>query len=151
MQIHVIKKQAGNFRNNSSKPILEELARLNDWGEIHYTLSGKPHCAFGHLSVTHAQDILIIAHSIHPIGIDLEKIRPLQSNLIKKLDLNPRWPILNWCQKEAMIKLYNDKTYLFKQIDQEYCLEIDIQEHYCFVVVSKHVIPTYEIIEHHIV
>ena len=150
MQIHIFKKQTGNFKNNSSKPLLESLAQHNNWGEIRYTQGGKPLSTFGHLSVTHAHDILIIAHSVHPIGIDLEKYRPLQANLIKKLDLNPKWPILSWCQKEAMIKLYDDKTYLFKQIEQEHCLEIDIHEHYCFVVVSNQAIPAYEIIEHHI-
>lgn len=150
MVIYIIKKQAGNFKNNSSRPLLEKLANNYNWGTIHYTPSGKPCCEVGHLSVTHAQDTLIIAHSEHAIGIDLEKIRPLRSDLIKKLDLNPVNPILNWCQKEALIKLYDDKDYLFKQIKQEHWLEINILDQYCFVVVSNQAISAYEIIEHQI-
>lgn len=147
MKIFVVQNTKEHFRNNSSKALLEKLTKLYAWGSIHYSPNGKPQCANGFLSVTHSHDFLLIAHSAQDIGIDLEKIRPLKDELIKKFDLDPSNPILSWCQKEALIKLYDDKHYLFKNITSEYWKRIDIDERYCCVVVSNQALPDYEIIE----
>lgn len=147
MKIFITQNTQEHFRNNSSKALLEKLAMLYDWGPIHYSPNGKPLCTNGYLSVSHSLEYLVIAYSIQPIGIDLEKIRPLKDELIKKFDLDPNNPILSWCQKEALIKLYDDKHYLFKNITHEHWQKIEIAKGYCCVIVSNQPLSTYEIIE----
>jgi hypothetical protein len=147
MKLFVYRNENEPFKNNSSRVLLERLARQYDWGHLSYSKDGKPLCENGHLSVTHSHDILIIAHSTNPIGIDLEKIRPLKAELIKKFDLDPSNPILAWCQKEALIKLYDDKHYLFKTITHEHWQTIDIAKGYCCVVLSREALDTIEINE----
>lgn len=147
MKLFVYKNENDHFKNNSSKALLERLALQYNWGHLSYSVNGKPLCENGHLSVTHSHDILIIAHSITPIGIDLEKIRPLKAELIKKFDLDPSNPILAWCQKEALIKLYDDKHYLFKSITHEHWQTIEIDAGYCCVVLSSEALDTIEIMD----
>lgn len=147
MKIFIVQNTQEAFKNNSSKALLEQLTKLYGWGPLHYSSNGKPLCEKGFLSVSHSLDFLVIVHNNHPIGIDLEKIRPLKDELIKKFDLDPNNPILSWCQKEALIKLYDNKHYLFKNITSEYWQTIDIDEKYCCVVVSKQALPDYELIE----
>lgn len=53
------------------------------------------------------------------VGIDIEKIRPLAANLIKKyqLDQKPLYPISAWTQKEAVFKVIGeDNLNAIKQI-----------------------------------
>ena len=147
MKIFRYRNTVEHFSNNSSKGLLKKLATQFDWGSIRYSPNGKPLCANGFLSVTHCLDYLVIAYSTHDIGIDLEKIRPLKSEVIKKFDLDPENPILTWCLKEALIKLYDDKHYLFKNITHEHWQRIDLDEAYCFVVVSKEPLQPYEVID----
>ena len=147
MKIFLYQNTVEHFKNNSSSALLKKLAMVYEWGSISYSQNGKPICERGHLSVTHSHAYLIIAHSTQAIGIDLEKIRPLKSELIKKFDLDSENPILSWCLKEALIKLYDDKHYLFKNISTEYWKSLDIDEAYCCVVVSHEPIPAYELIE----
>ena len=147
MKIFITQNTQEHFRNNSSKALLEKLTLLYGWGPIDYSPNGKPLCANGHLSVSHSLEYLVIAYSTQPIGIDLEKTRPLKDELIKKFDLDPTEPILSWCQKEALIKLYDDKHYLFKNITNEHWQTIEIAKGYCCVIVSNQPLPTYEIIE----
>ena len=147
MKIFIVQNTQEHFRNNSSKALLEKLTKLYGWGQINYSPNGKPLCEKGYLSVSHSLDFLVIVHNNHPIGIDLETIRPLKDELIKKFDLDPNNPILSWCQKEALIKLYDDKHYLFKNITSEYWQTIDIDDRFCWVVVSNQVLPDFELIE----
>ncbi len=147
MKIFINQNTQEHFRSNSSKALLEKLTKIYDWGSINYSPNGKPLCANGYLSVSHSLEYLVIAYSAQPIGIDLEQIRPLKDELIKKFDLDPINPILSWCQKEALIKLYDDKHYLFKNITYEHWQTIEIAKGYCCVIVSNQPLPTYEIIE----
>ena len=68
---------------------------------------------FTHFSISHSDNCICCVISKHKrVGIDVEKDRPLTANLIAKyqLGLNKLSPIRAWTQKEAVFKVYGDKT-----------------------------------------
>ena len=68
---------------------------------------------FSHFSISHSHNCICCVISKHKrIGIDVEKDRPLATNIITKyqLGLDKLSPIRAWTQKEAVFKVYGDKT-----------------------------------------
>lgn len=107
-----------DFKAKSSKTYLEALVKDQAWGSLSYSKDGKPLVSKGYVSVTHARNHMVIAYDAQQaIGIDLEYPREISSSLIKRLSLDPTNPLLSWCKKEALIKLLDDKTVLFKPLD----------------------------------
>ena len=107
-----------DFKAKSSKTYLEALAKDQAWGTLSYTKDGKPLVSKGYVSVTHARNHMVIAYDAQQaIGIDLEYPREISASLIQRLGLDPKKPLLSWCKKEALIKLLDDKTTLFKPLD----------------------------------
>jgi phosphopantetheinyl transferase len=90
---------------------------------------------------------MIIGHHDQEIGIDCEYIRPLNTVLIQKLHLDQNNPILDWCKRESVIKLLDDKTYLLKkELNDIYFKEITLNPKFCIVLSSKQAIDTYDIV-----
>lgn len=138
MKIYVIQRSITLWKNNQSQSILIELAKLYHWGNLSYSISGKPIIDNGFISVSHSKDLLIIAHHINEIGIDCEYIRPISDSLIKKINLNPINPMLDWCKRESVIKLLDDKTFLLKkEFNNIYFEEIMLNPEFCIVLSSK--------------
>ena len=68
---------------------------------------------FAHFSISHSDNCICCVISKHKrVGIDVEKDRPLATNLISKyqLGLNKLSPIRAWTQKEAVFKVYGNQT-----------------------------------------
>ena len=79
--------------------------------------------SFVHFSISHSDNCICCVISTHKhVGIDVEKIRPLAANIVSKyqLGLNNLSPINAWTQKEAVFKVYGEKTLSsLKQIQLE--------------------------------
>jgi len=147
MEIYAIYKLNSIWKNNSSKEILIKLSEMKQWGLPNYLETGKPTLSDAYISVTHSNDLLIIAYAKQEIGIDCEKIRPIQETLINKLQLDPINPILDWCKRESIIKLLDDKQYLLKkELNDYFFTEITLNSSYCIVVSSKSIINHYSVI-----
>lgn len=76
--------------------------------------------SFGHFSISHSHNcVCCVIGNNKSVGIDVEKVRPLASNLIKKYQLaqNNVSAITTWTQKEAIFKVFGeDKLPELKQI-----------------------------------
>lgn len=147
MKLFVIQRINAYWRNNQSQAILEKLAILNQWGQLNYSETGKPFIENGYISVSHSNNLLVIAHHTIEIGLDCEYIRPLSNALIQKLQLDSINPLLDWCKREAIIKLLDDKTYVLKKelIDFHFT-EITLDSNFCIVLASKYLVDTYDVI-----
>lgn len=66
-----------------------------DWNKDE---NGKPVCDNGYLSIAHSGDYAVAVHSDRPIGLDIEKIRPLSPALAARLGDDP---LSAWVKKEA--------------------------------------------------
>ncbi|HET6785289.1 MAG TPA: hypothetical protein VFH18_04660 [Erysipelotrichaceae bacterium] len=147
MLIYVIYRSNSLWKNNQSQGILDDLSKLYHWGTLKYSKTGKPMVDNGYISVSHSKNLLVVAHHIHEIGIDCEYIRPLSNVLIEKLHLDSIHPLLDWCKRESVIKLLDDKTYLLKkELNDIFFEEITFNPDFCIVLSSKSKIESYEII-----
>ena len=64
--------------------------------------NGKPICDTGYLSIAHSGEYAVAVWDEHPIGVDLEHIRPLSPALAKRLGGDD--PLREWVKKEALGK-----------------------------------------------
>jgi len=148
MLIFVIQRSNSLWKNNQSKDILVKLSNLYHWGILKYSQTGKPLIDNGYISVSHSKNLLVIAHHNNDIGIDCEYIRPLSNSLIEKIHLDSINPLLDWCKRESVIKLLDDKTYLLKkELNDIFFEEITLNSDFCIVISSKSKIESYEIID----
>lgn len=65
--------------------------------------NGKPICENGYLSIAHSGDYAVAVHSDRPIGIDIEKRRPLSPAVAKRIG-DGGDPLTAWVKKEALGK-----------------------------------------------
>lgn len=70
---------------------------VNDWSKDG---NGKPICDCGYLSLAHSGEYAVAVWDKHPIGVDIEQIRPLSPALIKRLGGG----LDEWVKKEALGK-----------------------------------------------
>lgn len=94
---------------------------------ITYLKTGKPILleAQVHISISHTKDIVALAKSEQPIGIDIEDKNRDCTRLINKFisanekilfePLQGNWPLELWCTKEAIYKLYDLPGLSFKE------------------------------------
>jgi len=137
MKLFIIQNIEANWKNNSSKQIVFDLAHKFNLEIPEYLESGKPVLNFGYISISHSNQFLVIIYSNQPIGIDCEIIRPIQQSLIDKLNLDPINPILDWCKRESIIKLLDDKSYLLKkELNDYYFKTIPFNPLLCIVLAS---------------
>lgn len=147
MKLYLIQNLNSIWKNNSSKEILNKLSYKFDLEIPNYLESGKPILKTGYISISHSNQFLAIIYSNQPIGIDCEIIRPIQTSLINKLSLDPNNPILDWCKRESIIKLLDDKSYLLKKELNEFYFEIiSFNPLLCLVLASTKAISDIEII-----
>jgi phosphopantetheinyl transferase len=67
---------------------------VDDWSKDD---QGKPICDNGYLSIAHSGDYAVAVHGDRPIGVDIEKKRPLSPALAKRLGGD----LTEWVKKEA--------------------------------------------------
>ncbi|NTW90680.1 MAG: hypothetical protein HGA35_01890 [Erysipelotrichaceae bacterium] len=146
MKIYIIQNTT-NWKNNSSKELLFKLSQKFNLENPFHLESGKPVLHNGYVSISHSNNYLLIAYSNRPIGIDCEIIRPIQKALIDKLNLDPINPIIDWCKREAVIKLMDDKSYLLKkELNEFHFKSISFNPNLCIIVSSKNEIRDYTLI-----
>lgn len=146
MKIFIIQNST-NWKNNSSKELLVNLAQKYNLENPYYLESGKPVLHKGYISISHSNKYLLVVYSDQPIGIDCEVIRPIQQALINKLNLDPLNPIIDWCKRESVIKLMDDKAYLLKKELNEFQFKsITFNPNLCIIVASKYEISSYTLI-----
>ena len=121
MQLYVIVKTQGRWSNGSSETILRKLCDLIDLKDTLIYTQGKPSFIDSKLfiSVSHSENLMVIALASTEIGIDLEKNRDIKKEVIDRVSLDETHPLLDWCQREATIKLYNEPKYLLKKAPSE--------------------------------
>lgn len=146
MKIYIFDLNEGSWIVHSSQSFLTLLAAQNAWGEVSYLKSGKPIVSHGYVSVTHAQQRLIIAYNTLPIGIDCEYPRNISETLIKRFKLNPLNPLYEWCCKEAWIKLDDNFQHLSDDFNNQVIFtQIPLDDDCLCVCASYETIPNFEI------
>lgn len=116
MIVHIYDRIGSDWPAKSSQSLLPSVANAYGYGDVHFSDRGKPTLSEGYCSVSHSRHRLIIAFSSYPIGIDLEYRRELKPELIKRLHLNPKTALEDWCCREAWIKLDDDPSHLVHQL-----------------------------------
>lgn len=80
------------------------------------TEKGKPYAeGLPYFSITHSGDHVAVAVSETPIGIDMEKLRPIDPRTAARIGADPARFFEEWCAKEAHYKIYGNPN--FKEID----------------------------------
>ena len=99
--------------------------------KIMYTKNGKPYLNNGiYLSISHDREIVIVALSNVPVGIDIQYYRKLNNNVLTNINklLNIKSNIItNFSIKEAILKLNGD---VFKNINNYDINDYHIISHY---------------------
>ena len=153
MKIFIIQNEISNWKNNSSKELMVKLSQKYNLETPFYLDTGKPVLHNGYVSISHSNQFLLIIYSDKPVGIDCEIIRPIQKALIDKLNLDPINPIIDWCKREAVIKLMDDKSYLLKkELNEFYFQSISFNPSLCIMIASKNEINQYTLmhLDHHL-
>lgn len=96
--------------------------------DLYYDEYGKPHLKDGkHISITHSFNYSGVIISNHEVGIDIEKQRPIITNIASKFVgyefnylKNDKQDYVNnltviWCAKESLYKLFATPGLSFKQ------------------------------------
>ncbi len=141
MHIYILLKQHGQWSNGSSQAMVRKLCDLIELkDELVYT-QGKP--AFLHsnyfLSVSHSAQVMAIAIADQDIGIDLEKNRDIKTDVIDRVKLDEDQPLMDWCRREAVVKLFNDHDYLFKPAPEGLCFTpLEVYDGFTCVLASHH-------------
>ena len=149
MHLYVLVKENGHWSNGSSEVMVRRLCDLIEFKDKLVYLDGKPAFIDSNydLSVSHSDKLMVIAIAQQAIGIDLEKNKDLKPELIDRLKLSDSNPLTDWCLREAVIKLYNDKTYLYKEVPENTDHRIiDVFDGYTCVIASPQKIPDIKII-----
>lgn len=148
MQIYLYENKANDFKHKSSKPILLNLAKENNWGQVTYSKTGKPLIENGFISVSHTRNLLLIAYDNFPIGIDCEFPRDISNHLINRLNLNPDHPLISWCSLEAWIKLDDKPEHLTQNLPNDVIFkEINLENQSTCIIASRNKIKTINIIK----
>ncbi|MFM7006146.1 MAG: 4'-phosphopantetheinyl transferase family protein [Flavobacteriales bacterium] len=124
------RKQYNSLTNQQRKKtflgvrMLRKALKIN--APIIYLPSGKPvlHNTSGHISISHTKELVALATSEQPIGIDIEeKTRDCMRVINKFVSAHDKilyqeqqgnWPLEVWCAKEAVYKLYDLPGLSFK-------------------------------------
>lgn len=137
MHLYVLLKQHGRWYNGSSEIIVKRLCELIELDDKLVYIEGKPSFVDSNfsISVSHSDHLMVIVIADQNIGIDLEKDKDLKPELIERLKLDPDDPLLDWCKREAAIKLYNDKSYLYRPTpDTTFFKRVEVYDAYTCVI-----------------
>jgi hypothetical protein len=156
MILYVITKQSGSWPNGSSEYVARRVCGLIGMEDHFRYVDGRPILIDSpyHLSVSHSGATMVVAIANQPLGIDVELHRTIEPGVIERLKLNPDNPLLDWCSREAAIKLHQDPNRLLSAEHPDTVLtEVDLSDKSTCVVATHDPIekPTvYYLHENHI-
>ena len=125
--------------------------------DLMYDDKGKPHLKDGkYISISHSFEYTGLIISDHPVGIDIEKQRPVIKKIAHKFTPVSKYEHINddnerirkltvvWCAKESTYKLYGKKGLFFlKDMDVE---DFSLADELSVVrVLNQEQQPTYQI------
>jgi len=149
MDVYLLHKKQGRWPNGSSEPIVRSILKKARIKSTLSYLDGRPVFLESKLflSVSHSGSLMVIALAQQPIGIDLEENKDVKTEVIQRLSLDPASPLIDWCQREAAIKLYNEPLYLMQPIPKETVYqELHVSDDYTCVLASKSDLPLVRLI-----
>ena len=114
---HEPRQKAAILGECMAKTMLAELSGVPiDEIRILRTEKGKPYAeGLPYFSITHTENYVAVAVSRHPIGIDMERLRPADPRLAERIGADPTHFFEEWTAKEAHYKIYGDPN--FKNIN----------------------------------
>lgn len=145
MILYVITKQSGSWPNGSSEYVARRVCALIGMDDQFRYVDGRPILIDSpyHLSVSHSGSTMVVAIANQPLGIDVEMNRPLESGVMERLHLDPDHALLDWCSREAAIKLHQDPQRLLSSDHPDTIFtEIDLTDKSTCVVATRDPIPT---------
>ncbi len=108
---------------NKSTHYLSNTEVLSTDKPVQVLINGKPDANYPYYSISHSDSVIYVARSEYPIGVDIEKIRPLDELTIKNIyghqrsaidkflhatdintELQDLFPLIVFTQKEAALK-----------------------------------------------
>lgn len=109
---------------------VEQIAILRDE-------KGKPFAEVpSYFSITHSGEWVAVAVSERPVGIDMEKIRPVDPRLGERIGAKPERFFEEWTAKEAHFKIYGNPN--FKEIDYRTLSPLHFyEEGYILTIIEK--------------
>lgn len=144
MPLYVLLKKQGSWPNGSSEPVVRALLDLIDLNDKLVYENGRPVLKDSkyHISVSHSDQVMVVAILSQKVGIDIEKNKPVKPEVIKRLSLDPKEPLVDWCTREALIKLYDDPHRLLVPKDEISHARIeDVFDGYTCVMASEMPLP----------
>ena len=156
MILYVITKGHGAWPNGSSEYVARRVCALIGMDDAFRYVDGRPILIDSpyHLSVSHSGGTMVVAIAKQPLGIDVELDRAIEPGVIERLKLNPQHPLLDWCTREAAIKLHQDKNRLLTSDHPDTVFtEVDLSDKSTCVIATHEPIgqPTiYYLHENHI-
>jgi len=76
------------------------------------TEKGKPYAeGLPYFSITHSADYVAVAVSDRPIGIDMERLRPVDPRLAERIGADPNRFFEEWTAKEAHFKIHSNPNF----------------------------------------
>ena len=156
MILYVITKQNGAWPNGSSEYVARRVCGLIGLEDHFRYVDGRPLLIDSpyHLSVSHSGNAMVVAIANQPLGIDVEMHRSIEPGVIERLKLNAKDPLLDWCSREAAIKLHQDPNRLLSSDHPDTLFTaVDLSDKSTCVVATREPIPTptvYYLHENHI-
>ena len=102
-----------------------------DFNKIDFKKSqnGKWECNSFYFSLSHSENAVVVALSLNPIGVDIEKIKPFKVELANKIltleekqeyfavdkEEKQKYLLKTWCKKECLLKQSGEKALLPNQ------------------------------------
>lgn len=121
---------------------LKEFYNINKF-KVLYTSNGKPYLDNDiHISITNSNDLVVVAFNEDNFGVDMEYYKNINPHLKKILNidsnLNDKEYIIEFCKREAIIKLEDIKLVNINDIDTSiYSFKIIERENYVIVFAFK--------------
>lgn len=137
-----IKNRYSKYEYSLIKKYLNEFYKIKEFN-IKYTTNGKPYLDNNiFISITTSEELVGIAFSNRPIGIDIEHIHEIKSNVRKFLNIPQNIStieaLINFCSKEAIIKLEGLTLKEIKKINvNNYKITKEINNNYIIIIAEN--------------
>ena len=96
----------GNTRRENQRLTADEMISEFLGETPHRDENGRPVVSRGFVSISHSGDMVAVAISDTPVGIDMEEKTPRSDALWKRVGAENGYP--DWCRKEAYVKFLGE-------------------------------------------
>ena len=110
---------------------------------VFYTKNGKPYLNNDiYISISHSDNLVVVAFSKEEIGIDLESIKPFSNDMKKLLDIplkaSSQDSLIEFLKRESVIKLENLTMSKMNDLDlSKYSFYIKKMDNYVMVICKR--------------